>query len=196
MKFKDIEQEIYRLTKRPDLVEQTRGAIRLATLKAHHTDYYSKDLFEMGVDFEQEATRQQLDYISLVPNLRAFKYFRLSDSTCDDMGPFLEIITPEEILDAYGCNRTNIAYVAGRVLEIRSAADFRYGLLGCYVHPTVTDGDYCSWVAEQYPYCIIYETARVLFKTIGYDEESAQYNSLTAEAFNSLRLSNVQDVGY
>lgn len=196
MTYDEIVAKIYELTKRPDLVAQTDSAIRLATLKAHHTDYYSKDIYEEGLDFKVLSSRHQWDYIQTVPNFRAFKYFRLAEDACDESGPFIDIITPDELLDAYGCNRSNIGYVAGRVFEIRAATDFRFALMACYVHPSVQSGNYCSWVAEQYPDAIINEACRVIFKSIGYDEQSAQYNALAAESFALLKLSNIQDVGY
>jgi hypothetical protein len=47
-----------------------------------------------------------------------------------------------------------------------------------------------------YPYAIIYEACRVLFKTIGYDEQSSAYTSLVAEAYEQLKTSALTDVGY
>lgn len=194
--FDDIVQDVYALTNRPDLETETEYAVRSSTLKLHHTDFYSKDLYETGIEFPALSYRQQLDYISVVPNLRAFKYVRKAEDACDDAGDFICIITPDEILDSYHQNRTNVAYVAGRVLEIRSSTQFDKALLGCYVHPIVKKGEYCSWIAEQYPYAIVHEATRVIFKTIGYDEQAATYERLVAEAVMLLKLSNVQDIGY
>lgn len=194
--FNEVVEDVYVLTKRRDLVAETEHAVRSATLKMHHTDFYSKDLLEKGLEFETAQYRQQLDYISVVPNLRAFKYLRRAENSCDDAGPFFELVTPDELLDSYGFNRNNIYYIAGRIAEIRSCTSFRFALMGCYVHPIVKKGEYCSWIAEQYPYCIIHEATRVIFKTIGKDEEAATYERLVAEAMALLKLSNVQDRGY
>ena len=196
MNLDELKTEVYQLTGRPDMEDITDSMIRAATLKAHHTDYYSKDLWEESVKFPALSYRQQMDYISIVSNFRAFKYFRKAEDACDDAGEFIQIITPDELLDAYGCNRNNVGYVAGRVLEIRSSTKFDRGYLGCYLHPIVKKGEYCSWVAEQYPYAIIYEACRVIFKTIGFDEQASVYQQLVIDEYALLRLSNVQDVGY
>jgi hypothetical protein len=188
--------DVYELTKRPDLKAETEYAVRISTLKMHQTDYYSKDIFETGVDFDEKTFLQTLDYIGLVPNLRSFKYFRKTDEDCDDAGDFIDIISVDEILDSYGRNRTDIAYVAGRILSIRSSTDFDKAYMGCYVHPIVTDNDYCSWIGEQYPYVIVQEATRVIFKTIGYDEQAATYERLVAEGVILLKLSALSDVGY
>jgi len=196
MTFDELLEEVYLITNRRDLVAETKSAIKAATLKAHKSDFYSKDIFETGIEFDSADYRQSLDYISLFSNFRAIKYLRRVEDENDDVGAFFEIITPEETLDSYGSNRTDIAYVAGRVLEIRSAVEFSKALLGAYVLPIVREGAYNSWVAEQFPYAIIYETARVLFKAIAYDEQSATFNQLMAEEYSLLRASALTDIGY
>jgi hypothetical protein len=196
MTFDELLEEVYLITNRRDLVAETKSAVKAATLKAHKTDFYSKDIFESGVEFPTADFRQSLDYITLFSNFRAFKYFRRVEDETDDVGAFIEIIAPESVLDDYGCNRSDIAYVAGRVLEIRSSVEFSKALLGAYVLPVVREGAYVSWVAEQFPFVIIYESARVLFKAIGFDEQSATFTQMFAEEVSLLKLSALSDVGY
>ena len=196
MTYAELVIEVYALTNRPDLVAETASAIKAATLKAHLSDFYSKDIHETGVGFPTSAYIQSLDYISLISNFRALKYIRRVEDATDDIGKFFQVLTPEETIDSYGINKTDIAYVAGRVLEIRSSVSFSKLLLGCYVLPIITEGAYSSWVAEQHPYAIIKEAARVIFKTIGYDEQSAAYERLVAEEYSLLKLSALSDIGY
>jgi len=196
MNFAELRQEVYNLTNRPDLVNETGSAIKAATLKAHQTDFYSKDIHEVGIQFGELKMIQSMDYINLIPNFRTLKYLRRVTDETDTEGTFFTILTPEEILDSYGYTKPDIAYVAGRVLEIRSSVDFQYAILGCYVFPIVTESSYSSWIAEMYPYTIIFEAARVVFKTIGYDEQSSQFNQLVAEQYSLLKTSALTDVGF
>jgi len=196
MTFDELIAEVYLITNRPDLTGETESAVKAATLKAHNSDFYSKDIFETGIEFDTANYRQSLDYISLFSNFRALKYLRRVEGADDDVGAFFEIVTPEETLDSYGCNRTDIAYVAGRVLEIRSSVEFQYVLLACYVNPIVRTGAYNSWVAEQFPYAIIHEAARRLFISTGQIEESAGQRQLLAEEYTLLKQSALSDVGY
>ena len=196
MTFDELVAEVHNITNRPDLSAESEAAVRAATLKAHQTDFYSKDIYETGIEFDTAEYRQQFDMISLTSNFRALKYLRRVEDENDDMGTFFEIITPEELLDSYGITRSDIAYVAGRSLEIRSSVEFSKALMGAYVLPIVRSGSYTSWIAEQHPYFIIYEACRVIFKAIGYDEQSAQFNSLVAEELTLLRMSGLTDVGY
>lgn len=196
MTFDELVQEVYNITNRSDLVTETESAVRAATLKAHQSDFYSKDIYETGVEFPTADYKQSLDYISLVSNYRALKYLRRVENETDDVGKFIQIITPEESLDAYGHNRNDIAYIAGRVLEIRSSVTFSKCLFACYVNPIVRLNAYSSWVADQFPYAIIHEAARRVFSAVGQMEESNGQLRLVAEEFNLLRQQSLSDVGY
>lgn len=196
MTFDELVAEVYLITNRPDLAGETTSAVKAATLKMHKSDFYSKDIYETGIEFGSASYKQSLDYVSLFSNFRSFKYLRRVDSATDESGTFFTILTPEELVDAYGCNRVDVAYVAGRVLEMRAAVQFDKALLGCYVLPVVREGAYNSWVAEQFPYTIIHEAARRVYASIGQMEESNGQRSLLSEEFEELKLSALSDVGY
>jgi hypothetical protein len=196
MNFDELTEEVFLITNRRDLVAETNSAIKAATLKAHKSDFYSKDIFETGIEFDSADFRQSLDYVTLLSNFRAFKYFRRVEDENDDVGQFIEIIAVDEILDSYDINRTDIAYVAGRVLEIRSSVTFSKALLGCYVLPIVREGAYLSWVAEQFPFAIIHEAARRIFRSIGQMEEAQAQRGFVAEEYSELKMSALSDVGY
>lgn len=196
MTFDELVAEVYLITNRPDMVAETKSAVKSATLKAHTTDFYSKDIHETGIEFDTATFRQSLDYINLIPNFRALKYLRRVEDENDDVGKFFEVVTPEETLDAYGVNKSDIAYVAGRVLEIRSSTEFSKALLGAYVYPIVTpEAAYVSWVAEQFPYFIIHEAARRIFMAVGQLEEANGQTRLVAEELELLKMSALTDVG-
>jgi len=195
MTFDELVDEVFLITNRKDLVGETKSAIKAATLKAHQTDFYSADIIETGVQFDTLDFFQQLEYSDVVSNFRSLKYFRRVEDANDTMGVFFEIITIDELLDSYGVGRTDIAYVAGRQLEIRSSVEFQFSLFGAYVLPTVTEAGYDSWVAETYPFAIIYEAARVVFKAIGQIEESNAQRELVSEQYLLLRMSALSDVG-
>lgn len=197
MNFNELLAEVYLITNRPDRVNETKAAIKAATLKMHQSDFYSKDIFEQGIQWDSADFRQSLDYISLIPNFRALKYLRrVTSATDDDTTNFFTIVTPEEIVNAYGKYRSDIAYVAGRVIEIRSSVSFQYALMGCYVNPIIREEAYSSWVAEMYPYAIIHEAARAIFKLTGQLEESTGQKELVAEQLTLLKQSCLTDVGY
>jgi len=188
--------EVYALTNRPSLVAETTLAIKSATLKAHMTDFYSKDLHEARWTADSAAYIHSLDYISIISNFRSLKYIRKYNLVTAEVGAFIEVIDPEEVLDSYGLDKTDVAYVAGRVIEIKSSTEIDNLIVGCYVLPIVTSSGYSSWIADLYPDSIIYAAARTIFKTIGYDEQARAYDSLVGEAYVLLRATALSDVGY
>jgi hypothetical protein len=197
MTLNELIAEVYTITNRPDLVAQTLTAVRSATLKLHQLDYYYKDLFETGVTFSSAAYLQQLDYRTVVPRWRSLKYIRKTDVTGAQDGAFLEVLAiPEQVEDAYKLNRTNVCYVAGAVVQIRSSTELQYILLGCYRNPDITVATYDSWIALDHPYAIIFEAASLVFKMIGDTDQFAAYTGLAQAQMLELNLSNIQSVGY
>jgi hypothetical protein len=154
-------------------------------------------LYDVAIQWTPVAYQQALDYRTLIPRWRAFKYLRKYDPTSTDTdGDFFNIITPEQVLDGYGINRDNVCYVAGEQLEIRSSTQDDYMLLGCYRHPDITELTYSSWVALDHPYAIEYEAASKVFKMIGFDEQATMMQREVVEQFTLLRNSNILAQGY
>lgn len=183
--FAELTSDVYAITNRPDLVSETRLAIKAATLKAHHSDYYPKDLYETGISWDNVGYIQTLDYRRLVPRWRAFKYLR--KYTNGNPGEFFKLLTPEMTLDSYSVNKENVCYLAGDSLEIRSSSHDSYMLLACYIHPQLDPADFKSWIALDHPYAIVYEAARSVFKQIGWDEQAAQIKQEVAEQYQILK---------
>lgn len=192
----DMLNEVYTLTNRPELVAETTLAVKQATLKAHMTDFYSKDIHEVRITTDTTDYIHGIDIFSIISNFRSLKYLRKYDLANTAVGAFLEILEPEEILDPYGRDKTDVAYIAGRVIEIKSSTEIDNLILGCYVLPVITTSGYASWIADLYPYAIIMEAARTVFKTIGYDEQARSYEQLVAEQYILLKMSALSDVGY
>lgn len=193
--FASLLADVITVTKRPDLVDQTTLAVKAATLKAHHSDFYPKDLFESGVQFTTSDYLQSLEYKALIPRYRALKYIRKTDID-EALGPFLTVITPEQSLDSYGVNKEDVVYLAGSVLNIKSSTNLQYIILGCYLHPDVTALTWNSWIAEDHPFAIIYEAISIVFKGIGYDEQASMYQKLVADQYAELKIDSVIAQGY
>lgn len=195
--FTDLCNDVYELTKRPDLVAETKMAVRAATLKAHQSDYYSKDLTETGIEWGSPAYYQSLEYRTVFPRWRSLKFLRKYDSSSSDgAGKFFQVLTPDEVLDSYGVQKTDICYLAGAMLEIKSSTQDAHMLIGYYQQPDVVEATYNSWIALDHPFAIVYDAAATIFKTIGFDEQNSLYRNMVAEQLALLRLSNIQAEGY
>lgn len=196
MTLAELITEVYSLTGRPDRSADTLSAIKSATLKAHQSDYYYKDIFESGIVFDSSSFVQSLDYRTLLPRWRALKYLRKYDIASNTPGKELDIILPDNVLDSYKTTKTDICYVAGAFVQLNSSSREDTYLLGCYLNPDITETSYTSWVALDHPYAIIFDAAATVFKAIGKDEEAAAYRILVVEQIAMLKMSNIEGVGY
>ena len=196
MTFAEMLAEVYILTNRPDLVEESKLAIRAATLRAHGCDFFPKDLYETGITWSTPAYIQSLEYRTLIPRWRAFKYLRKYDAASELPMGFFDYIPPELVLDSYHIQRENVCYLAGESLEIRSDTQDSYMLLGCYVHPVITEGSYSSWIALDNPYAIVYQAAAKVLNAIGFDEQAQRFEGETLKQYEILRLTNITGAGY
>jgi len=189
---------VYTVTNRSDMVAETLLAVKSATLTAHHSDFYPKDLFEVGIQWNPIAYQQSLEYRTIIARWRSFKYLRkvAYTATSTTPGKLFKMITPSQSLDSYGIEQENICYLAGEVINIRSDTKDTYMLLGCYLHPDLSDTTFTSWVALDHPYAIIFGAAALIFKSIGWDEQSAQANQTMMQQLALIRLSNIQAEGY
>lgn len=222
MNYSDLVNEVYTLTNRPDLVNETASAVKSATLRAHHVDYFYKDIVEMSYQFPVLQFWQQLQ-LSQLPGFRSLKYLRKfypgtspqnppqQDGSPNNLPPlyggyyapganlpdgrFFEIITPEEVLDSYGINRIDIAYIGGQTINLRSGDTFQTLLTGYYAHPSIIPANWNSWISAEFPYAIVFAAAATVFKTIGYDEQNQQYQALMQSEYEMLQMSNVLQTG-
>ena len=163
--------DVYTVTNRPDLVAETSLAVKKATLKAHHSDFYSKDLFETAIEWSPVGYLQSFEYRSVIPRWRAFKYLRKYDAATATPSTFFTALTADQTVDGYGINKEDICYVAGEMLEIRSSTQDSHMLLGCYLHPNLSTEAFTSWIAVDHPYLIVYEAAATIFNSVGMVEE-------------------------
>lgn len=191
--FASLVTDVYTLTNRPDLVNETALAVRAATLKMHHTDFYYKDVQESGVLFPTAEYQQSLPYKTLFPLWRSIKYIRKCDpsTTPPTPGDFLDLIVPETALDSYRISKENVYYIAGLEIQIRSLTLESNYIIAYYAHPNVVASTYSSWIADENPFAIIYEAAAIVYKGIGFDEQATAFRNTVTEEVALLKGGNL-----
>lgn len=220
MNLAELIAAVYLETNRPDLEDETKQAVLSSTLKMHSLDFFYKDIVTARIVFESSAYIQQLD-TTLFPRYRSLSYFRKDDTSlaayqqnplllppmfnsvgavniAQSMG-FVKIITPDAIFDTYGSERRDVGYQAGTTVYIKSSSSFRFGLLGFYRYPDISEEGYESWVANEMPYAIVYDAASHIAVTGGNQEVSRKMDGpdgLATVARTSLINSNIVAVGY
>ena len=177
MTLEELKSEVYLLTARPDLEDETLQAIRAATLKMHQREFWRRDLKEIGVQFDTAAYLQSFDIYEFLPKFRSIAYVR---KYLDKM---FEVIDPTQLFNGFGNERTDVVYLAGNILQMRSSDPFTYFQLGYYAHPDTTVEGWNSWIADEFPYAIIYEAAATVTVSIGYNERATSLATKAREEF-------------
>lgn len=198
MNFTELCNEVQIIVKRPDLAERIQSAVRAATEKLHSLDFWYRDLVEVPVQFDRDFYLQNFDPRQVIPKFRKAKYIRIWEGGVDGRATiFLDPIQIEEAIDGYGYEKTNVFYMAGQLLQIRGTCNILRVLFGAYRFPTITPAEsYSSWIAEDYPWGIIYEASRAIFRSISMAEEAAAYERLTLEITTEMSRSCVDDVPF
>lgn len=204
-------------------------AVQASTLKMHTDEgaFFFKDIVTAQVKFDQAAWIQVLDTSSFA-RYRAMSYFRKNDPslasyqlnpgllpplTTGFFGiPYtilqamlpLQCIEPNNILDEFGVERQDVFYQAGASLFIKSSTSLNYGLMGWYAYPNVGSDDigtgYSSWIANEYPFAIIYDAASAILQGVGMTDAARKFdnpqNGLVTSHMMALRNSNIIARGY
>lgn len=191
----ELKADVLTVVKRPDLAADIEMHTKNAILKAHGADYWLKDLFEFAFNFANPEVNYSLDYKTLVPRWKTIKYLNTIDQTTRDVIRPLSPIPVEKFLDGYGYKRDYAFYLAGDMLQIRVSDSAQYFGAGVYLYPDTTLLSAPSWIADQFPFAIVYEAARTMFKSIGFDEQSASMEKLVAEAMAEVRMVGLTTVG-
>jgi hypothetical protein len=195
MDLTELQAEVIIHTGRPDKVADTLSAVKAATLKAHQLDYFPRDIYETGLSFNTAEFEQDFEVTTFIPRFRAIKFARVYDNDAGSPLQFFELIDPINVLDTYNVARTDVMYLGGSEIHFKASAEFQYALFGCYLNPDVATMTYTSWVAELFPYAIVYEAAAVIFRSIGQMEKFRAYRDMASEQYQILRINNIIAAG-
>lgn len=170
MNFTEIEAEVTAWTKRPDLAVQARSAIRTATLFAHRSDNYWRDLVD-GTLVPISAAEGVISLEDYMPRFRELASLRpiSADGT---QWRELEQRDIDDLMDDYRSPRKH--WFCGISSGIRYNTELLTPNLrvAYYVDPDVNPTTYNSWIAVKYPDVIIKWATALMFRTMGNTEES------------------------
>ncbi len=224
MNFSELRDAVYAITARPDLSNEVTHALLASTLKLHCANYWYRDLSSALLVNNTAATVQRFD-LSDLPRYRALAYVRKYDPAAisvdnyDYLYPLprdrdggglpgvsttlamISIIAPDDIFDQFGRERTDVAYVAGTSLNVRSSTAFNRVNIGWYERPNIGTAaanytDYSSWIADEYPYAIVHDAVVTVLTSAGRAEEGNRYASLAVQQYEVLKLNNTTAVGF
>lgn len=175
--FADLRTLTIELTKRPELVALTESAIRTATLRAHHTDFFRKDLAQGVLNYTVVADAYFYNFpnlTDLLPRLRTMKNVYGVTAQGHQIEQ-LEYRESDDLYDSDGNYRRYVYTLIGDTLRIYP--DIPTGIIHVYhfTNPDVSTGGYASWIANVYPDDLAGWAAAIVMARTGFLELAKHY---------------------
>jgi hypothetical protein len=179
MTFTEILAEVQLLSKRGDIDDKIRAAIRMVTLRAHRLDYFYRDFIEAQLQWPTEQTLIDINVQTYLSRYRAIRYVRYWDPVTFAYGNMLDVVDARDVLDDHNYEKQNRWYMAGDILKVKCQYPTRGLQVGYYCSPVVYPyAQYSSWIATHFPDIIIQGALAQVFNETGKQEEARAINQL------------------
>ena len=175
--FAELKDLTMVLTQRPELGTLTESAVRTAVLRAHHTDFFRRDLamYQHQYTLSDSAAFYSFPDISvMLSRLRAVKkvYGCASDWTLTEE---LEYRETDDLYDEDG-NRRCFAYtIIGDTLQAYFSCPSGYMQFIYFQNPVTSTIGFNSWIADMYPDDVAGWAAAIVMARTGFLELANQY---------------------
>lgn len=174
--FGKLYEDVVTLTNRPEMVGETKLAIRNATQYFHMIDFWQRDCIEELKQFSVPNFAFQLDIPTEFARYRKIRYIKKYDLTSlvPKEGEFHKIseASPDSLFDRYNSIRSNVFYLAGTNLNIRLNTQESGLLISWYTYPEVEPESYQSWIADMLSSVIVNRAVAEIQNSIGMVEEA------------------------
>jgi hypothetical protein len=191
--FAEMEELVVEQTRRPEVPAITKSAIRNATLRAHHVDFFPRDLAEYNLPFTVSSTAFYYDFPDIhtqLERLRSIKTIRMLDPVNEIPTEELEFREVDDLYQSDGCRRPSIYTLQGDTLRVY--AQRPTGLMAAfyYRNPNVSEAQYSSWIANMYPDDLAMWAASIVFARVGFTEMAQQVVQTNVNPFQALLVSS------
>jgi hypothetical protein len=186
---------VYEKTKRPELIALTKSAIKMATLRAHHVDFFSRDETSQLLTFTVDSTLQFTDFATIyttLPRLRTPNFMQAEDVT----SPYMPTENLEFVSNYKNMwNQDNelqcsVFCLHGATLRVRFAVPTGRSRLYCFLNPDTTEATYSSWIADNHADELAFWAAGIVWMRSGFPELAQQVQSQQVIPFKELLVAS------
>jgi hypothetical protein len=188
--FAEMETLVTAQTRRPDVSEITKAAIKSATLRAHHTDFFPRDLQTAALTYTPSSTAVLYDFPNInntLTRLRSLKFLQSNEVTGTPTEQ-LEYRVADDIYDSDGNRRLSIYTLIGATLRVYPQSATGYMTAYFYENPNITELNYTSWIADTYAEELAMWAAGIVFARTGFLELAKQYQDEHVKPFKEMLI--------
>jgi hypothetical protein len=184
----ELETLVIAQTRRPEVTDITLAAIRSATLRAHHTDFFPRDLTSTALSYVPSSAQfyDFPDVSQTLLRLRSFKHVQSTDSVTGAPVEQLEYREQDDLFDSDGNRRYHIYTLLGDTLRIYPTSPTGLATAFYYRNPNVTSAQYSSWIADTYPEELAMWAAAIVFARTGFAEMAQQFYETHVTPFRQM----------
>ena len=190
--FAELESLVVAQTRRPEIPAVTQAAIRTATMRAHHTDFFPKDVAVGTITYAPNSAifRDFADVSSTLTRLRSIKSLQGLEAVSMAPVESFEYRDLDDIYDADGNRRPSIYNIIGDTLRIYLQTQTGLVQVYYYQNPSVTAGIYYSWIADMYPDELAAWAAAIVFARTGFAEMAQEFQRNHITPFKEMLISS------
>lgn len=187
----DMQALVVGQTRRPEVPEITDAAIRSATLRAHHVDFFPRDLAQHTLSYAI-ANSPFYDFTGVsaqLARLRSIKTVTSVDAQGQPVEQF-EFREASDLFDADGYRRPHVYTLLGDTLRVFPV--MQTGALGVhfYQNPVLTGFQYSSWIATTYPDELAMWAASIVFARTGFLEMANTFQNQHVIPFREMLIAS------
>lgn len=191
--FAEMTAAVVDITKRPELVALTKLAVRQATLRAHHTDFFPRDRSSAVFTYTAPSDTSFIDIANIyvtAPTLRSPEFLQSEDTLTQVATENLEFVTSyKDFWDEAGVRKQSVFTISGETIRASFASATGRARLWYYKNPVVTDAAYASWIADMHIDELAQWAAGIIWARTGFQEQAAQVQSSVESFKNDLASS-------
>lgn len=183
--------KVTELTRRPDIQDTIKLAIRTATLRAHRKALFPLDRRAYAFTYTPPSNGAifvdvTAALLTVCPQFRSASHVIGTDSI-GNPSESLEEVPVVSLFKSDGTPRQSVFTLLGQTLTIYPALFTGYGKLHYYMNPIVTDVGYASWIADMYEDDLaLWATAIVWMRTGRVDEARVLMSGVITDFVNLL----------
>lgn len=187
--FAEMESLVTAQTRRPDVSAITKAAIKSATLRAHHVDFFPRDLTTYNLTYTPLSTAVLYDFPNIqntLTRLRSLKFVQSIDAVNSTPTEILAYRDADDIYDSDGNRRLSIYTLIGATLRIYPQSATGVATAYYFQNPNTTELNYSSWIADTYPDELAMWAAGIVFARTGFLEAAKEFQDMHVKAFREM----------
>lgn len=174
--FAELETLTIEQTRRPEIPTITQAAIRTAVLRAHHVDFFPRDLSSTIISYTPaDSEFYDIENVSsAIPRLRSIKTVQSIEAATVRPTEQLEFRESDDLYDAAGDRRRSIYTLLGDTLRIYPDSQTGRIAAYAYLNPVTASATFNSWIANMYPDDIAAWASAIVFARTGFADMARQ----------------------